>query len=406
MSDDYESFGELIRKYRLRAGYRSQVEFARRLRWLPSKLSRAERPELPPTRAVALAIITALNDELNFNSSQLAQLAQTYLLPPALRAAPRPERLIGLILPNIDESSFFSTVAGAIEQYAGDAGYRVVLCQHRDDIHRELHQLEFFTSVPVAAVIAAPATGISEDSDQHAWNRGDLIRELRHLGVPTLFFDRRGAVAGQPVPFIGLDNRTAVRTALEYLARRHHRRVGAILDRQHVSHHRERAIGFRESISSLDLETRDEWVKIGWEVAEGEREDDRLRHGFRHGRLLARELLDLPADQRPTAVFCGSYHFALDLIHVIRERDPDGTTAAIGRELSIIGIDDVPELDLTTPPITRVQYDLNVFGRGVVEMLFDILDDPKTQVADRFVGKRVGSIEIAERGSVATLVPS
>ena len=99
-------------------------------------------------------------------------------------------------------------------------------------------------------------------------------------------------------------------------------------------------------------------------------------HGFGHedGLLAGRELLSLPADLRPTAIFAASDFLALGVYAAAREhglRVPD--------DISVVGFDDTTMAPLATPALTTVRQPLEDMGSSAVRTVLDLeADRPAT----------------------------
>ena len=95
---------------------------------------------------------------------------------------------------------------------------------------------------------------------------------------------------------------------------------------------------------------------------------------FVRGGLVLSDLIDLPADQRPTAVFCYNDRIAMGAYRAARTRG-----LRVPDDLSIVGFDDqeyiASELD---PPLTTVRLPHREMGRLAIQLLLDepgALDD-------------------------------
>ncbi len=87
------------------------------------------------------------------------------------------------------------------------------------------------------------------------------------------------------------------------------------------------------------------------------------------------EILRLPQERRPTAVFAGndlSAHGAIDAIHEAGLRVPD--------DLSVVGYDDTWYSSITNPPLTSVNMNIEMMGRRAAQVLIESIDGRKSEI--------------------------
>lgn len=65
-----------------------------------------------------------------------------------------------------------------------------------------------------------------------------------------------------------------------------------------------------------------------------------------------------------SAVFCGNDELALGLIAAARRKN-----VSVPRDLSVVGIDDMPEARYFAPPLTTVRFDFAALGAGAFDMI-------------------------------------
>lgn len=154
------------------------------------------------------------------------------------------------------------------------------------------------------------------------------------------------------VPIVGIDDEAAARSAAAHLITLGHRRFGVVtfglapgardgiadLDRQAAATYRvsrSRLRGYAAAITDVGVSWADVPV---YECAENVPEK---------GRIAAESLLS--RDPRPTAILTSSDQLALGVIEAARR-----SGLSVPKDLSIVGIDDVPEAARATPPLTTV----------------------------------------------------
>ena len=170
----------------------------------------------------------------------------------------------------------------------------------------------------------------------------------------------------QGVPFVGIDNVRAASLAADHLLSLGHRRLGVV------------GLPGRDP---GDTERREVPVRVGLrDRVEGFRRTTSARHGATvsvvdatvhthdEGMRVARLLLDVPARERPTAVFCVTDVLAFAVLEVARELG-----ISVPGQLSVVGFDDIEEAHRTTPPLTTISQDLQGKGRVAARTVLDLV---------------------------------
>ncbi len=96
------------------------------------------------------------------------------------RSRVAPQRLIGVIIPQIAHY-YFSTILSGIEEQAGVRGYHIVVAQSDERYDRERRICEAFQQMRVCGVI------VSQAKDTHDYSH---FRKLIDQGIPLVFYDR------------------------------------------------------------------------------------------------------------------------------------------------------------------------------------------------------------------------
>jgi LacI family transcriptional regulator len=114
-------------------------------------------------------------------------------------------------------------------------------------------------------------------------------------------------------------------------------------------------------------------------------------NSIEEGKRCADRIMALPEERRPTAIFATSDNLALGILIRLKElgvRIPD--------EMSIVGYDNIPLADLTSPGLTTVAQEAGEKVEAAVTLLQRAIEDP----ADRNRTVQI-DVRLVERGSVA-----
>jgi LacI family transcriptional regulator len=203
------------------------------------------------------------------------------------------------------------------------------------------------------------------------------IAMIHDLGIPAVMVGERAAA--QDIDTVGTDTRSATRLALEHLWSRGNRRI-AIATSEHGS----------ERYLSLRRRTYEEFLSRKG-LAPDPSVSFTVKLSEEGGRQFARSLLGLEGwRDKVDAVFCGNDLLAIAAMDVLRDAGIEA-----GRDVSMIGMDDIPSAAVVRPGLTTVRKPRAQIGSAAAELLLARIRDPeKPRERQLFPG------ELVERGSV------
>ncbi|ARO15891.1 LacI family transcriptional regulator (plasmid) [Ketogulonicigenium robustum] len=248
---------------------------------------------------------------------------------------------IGVVVPNL-VNSFFTEFLGGVEHVMGQHDRVVLLANSKDDPHIQDEILQRFRGHGVDGVILCPAEGTQTDLPQRMRSWGlPLVQALRHVG-------------GDQTDYAGADYVNGVGLALRYLVELGHKRIAFLSVPAHTSARDDRLRGFHLALQETGAENA------------GILEAD-LKWGGAGGAVDA--LMALPT--KPTAVLCFNDVLAAGLMLDLRRAGYKP-----GRDISVIGLDDLPMAELAFPPLTTVAMHPNLIGAGAARLLARRLAEP------------------------------
>jgi len=149
----------------------------------------------------------------------------------------------------------------------------------------------------------------------------DALRAVRDAGVPIVFVDRLppSVLDGD---FVGTDNESVARRAVQHLIGLGHRKIAFLSNVEGVSSVKEREAGYRRALKEAGIPLREDYVM---------RDLVDVREGVESA-------LDacLALDERPTAIFAVNDHIALQVCEVLQDRKIE-----IPAQMSVVGFDGI-----------------------------------------------------------------
>jgi LacI family transcriptional regulator len=263
---------------------------------------------------------------------------------------------LGLVIEDV-ANPFYSAIAQAVESAARDRGYMLITASCEEDPARERELVQALLRRRVDALLLVPA----------ARDHGYLVPEVAG-GTPVVFLDR--PPVGVDADCVLLDNLGGARSAVEHLLARGHERIAVIADPDRLFTAHERLAGYRQALEAAGVPVRDELVRLG-------------SHDSAQAEAVVRELLALPPDRRPTALFAGNNRNTVGALRALR-----GTE----RPVALVGFDDFELADLLGTTVVR--HDSPSMGSHAAALAFERLES-----GERPPQRVVVPTELIARGS-------
>jgi DNA-binding LacI/PurR family transcriptional regulator len=160
---------------------------------------------------------------------------------------------------------------------------------------------------------------------------------------------------------VDVDNVAGGRTATEYLIALGHRRIGMVYGTLFFDFARGRREGYFQALAAAGL-TPDPYC-----VGDRYTNEALWQNAGEHVGLL----LDLPPNQRPTALFCANDEIAARALQVLAERG-----VRVPEEMSVVGFNDDLTATRQTPPLTTLQQPFEELGEAAVSLLLEQIREP------------------------------
>ncbi len=273
----------------------------------------------------------------------------------------RRSRLIGVVVPDM-ANLVFAPILSAIETVLAENGYSALIANAGGGVDQQIRIVDQLIAHRVEGVVLAKA------------QRDDpVLTRCLEAGVPAVLVNR--AETGTRASTVISDDIGGMRLAVEHLAGLGHRRIGHIAGPQHLSTGVLRRQGFEQAMARAGLPAG------AIAVASAYTRDA--------GRAAAAELLDRHPDL--TAVATANDLLALGLYLEMRARG-----LACPGDISVVGHNDMPLIDMVDPPLTTVHIHHGDMGRQAAELLLKRIVSQDAAPVTRIIEP-----ELVLRGSTA-----
>ncbi|MBX3065790.1 MAG: LacI family DNA-binding transcriptional regulator [Anaerolineae bacterium] len=178
------------------------------------------------------------------------------------------------------------------------------------------------------------------------------IAYLQEQGFPFVSFGRLDPQEGDN--WIDVDGAAGIEAAIQHLVELGHRRIGYLSPPNEQYLTRQRWDGFVRGMSAANLPIQRSLVYEG-DFSE------------QSGQLGTHYFLDLA--QPPTAIICNNDRMAFGAMRAIQAR---GLT--VGKDISVIGFDDIPLARYSHPPLTTLSQPIHDIGNALFNLLVSLIN--------------------------------
>jgi DNA-binding LacI/PurR family transcriptional regulator len=259
-----------------------------------------------------------------------------------LRSASASNKLIGLLIPDI-QNPFYVDVVRGIEECAYQNGSVVVIGNFSQDPAREKLYIDMLKAEFADGFIVAP---------HH--ERDPYVEQLIGERHAVVCIDR--GLAHLNTDLVKSDNEQGAFRAIEHLIQSGHRRIAHITGNPSIPTTTERLAGYYAALRKYGIPADDSIIRSRYS-------------DFQSGVDLAAELLDLP--HRPTAIFTANNLLTLGSLETIHKRG-----LKIPEDIAIVGFDDMYWAPSLNPPLTAVRQHGFEIGKRAMELLYQRIKDP------------------------------
>lgn len=276
-------------------------------------------------------------------------------LAASLRSGVR-SRTVGLVIEDI-ANPFYAVVAQAVEDVAREHSSLLITTSAREDAERERELVTALLRRRVDALLVVPA------GPDHGY-----IASTGFAGN-TVFLDRPPANAEADTVLV--DNAVGAKMATSHLLDHGHERIAIVGDMGSLYTAQERLGGYRKALRARGVPVDKALISMGHSTIDSARE-------------AVTDLMALPADRRPTALFTANNRCTIGALHAVQQDR---------HRVALVGFDEFELADLLG--VTVIRTDPYRMGRVAAELALATRDDDGRRGARRVVVP----VELVTRGS-------
>ncbi len=270
----------------------------------------------------------------------------------------KPQKIIGVILPQFDHF-YFSTVLAGIEAEAASRGYVIMVGQSGERYSREVQLCQRFYEHKVCGVIVSQA----KDTQQY-----DHFEKLQANGMPLVFYDR--ICTGLDCSRVVVDDYQGAFNAVNHLIDTGCRRIAFYGAPMTLEISKNRYNGYRDALLRHGLQPDERYFRICDNRADAEAITPAMLYG----------------DNRPDAFFAVNDDTAIGILYSAKRlgfRVPD--------DISVCGFTNGQRAVACDPMLTTVEQRGVVVGEEAANILINKVEgtSPKEKVDKKVVRTRL-----------------
>jgi len=275
------------------------------------------------------------------------------------KAKPAASRFIGVIVADITEDYYISVVK-AIETYASEQGFSILLCDSEDDAEKEKRNIQNILDKDVGGLIISPVSSVK------------YPREIKEAQIPIVFVDRK--YDRHDRVFVGINNFESGYIGTMYLASKGCGTIGFIGYPETVYTAHQRAIGYRDCLHGQLPDCPPRVLKLNY------RQEDSNK--------LIRDFVDR---NHPDGVLCATSDVCYQLIGSLEEMG-----ISIPDQIKIVTYDDNKWLDYLKFPVSVITQPTSEIGFTAIDILVRMILHPEER-------KRIATDVFLETGFIDRL---
>lgn len=254
-------------------------------------------------------------------------------------------KILTLMITDIS-NPFFTSVARGAEDKALQMGYQLLLCNSDENIEKESKYIDMLISTGSDGVLIAPASDSSKKN----------IRQLAKQNIPFVLIDR--FINDLSCDQVLSDNETTTRKLIEHLIQQGHERIAIINGPLDVATSRERHQAYCDTLNLHGLPINHKWIH----------QSPFLQDSDVSGKI--KMLIDLPINERPTAIFATSNFLGLNTVKALKKFN-----IRIPEDIAVVCYDGVPNYTENELFLTAAEQPSYNFGYMGTQMLIERIEE-------------------------------
>lgn len=203
----------------------------------------------------------------------------------------------------------------------------------------------------------------------------ERIELLQSLDMPFVAFGRTARYQDLSYPLVDVDNEAGMRSLVDYLVAKGHRRIAYLSGPFNTSYSMHRYQGYREGLRKHNLPLDERLVIANLQ------EHSKAREAV--ARLLSPGRVDEAESLCPTAIAAANDRLALQVVQELQSRGIEVGSNPNTRSIAVTGFDDLPFAAFVRPPLTTVRQPIATISDILLDLLVQVIRTTNKKKAAR-----------------------
>jgi LacI family transcriptional regulator len=254
-------------------------------------------------------------------------------------------KLVALLIPDIT-TTYMGEILRGVSGAAERLNYGLML--YTQGAGSNLRRTSYYLSLLGNSLVDGVLMAVPHDYEV-------IVRDLKEHNHPYVIIDHHNHTGDEPS--VTATNRKGVLDAMCHLSALGHRRIGFITGRMDIACSHDRLQGYRDGLREAGLSFDQALVREG---------DFLQPTGFKQTQSLLR------LKEPPTAIIASNDVMAFGAMDAAKAAE-----LTIGRDISIVGFDDIFMASQTYPSLTTVRQPMADMGEAAMDMLVTLMQGRK-----------------------------
>jgi len=266
----------------------------------------------------------------------------------------RETQSIGIVIKEIDNPYYAKIMRGVFDACSG-MGYTVLLGSSELSIAKEAKSLETLVSRRVDGLLIS---ALYEESSDFAF-----LSNLIRTNYPLVML---GGVKNYNTNIVTVDNVEAAYSAVTYLIKKGHKRIGYFSGPSNSLQNDDRREGYFRAFADNDVSLKKEYI---YEVG------SHLEKGYQRGK----EIFSAPGE-KPSAIFCYNDLIAIGLINCLLDMK-----IKVPEDVAVVGFDDIDFAKYAKIPLTTIHNPAYDIGFSSAELLIQQISQKENPLTEKVI---------------------
>jgi DNA-binding LacI/PurR family transcriptional regulator len=250
----------------------------------------------------------------------------------------------------VADTPFFSSLLEGIENECRRQGYELLISHA---YHSEWEDFINMVNTEYSQGIIILATEMCLED----------LEPFRDLSIPLVLLD--GHFKGEDFDCVLINNIDASYKATRYLVQNGHNQIGYLHSSVHINNFLYRTLGFRDALQDCKVQFNPKFDFYLEPNMEGAYRD-------------MKSLLEQVDVKLPTAFFADNDNIAFGAMRALKEKK-----IRIPQDISIVGLDDMPFCEITSPRLTTIRVFTQDIASAAVRRLLQIIEGSNERITQK-----------------------